>query len=187
MSLRSREKSIRRQQERQENIFSKQKAAAAIAKKYTADYLYAALLFAALTVLLAVLAKGDPKDLQNFWCAAPMLAAVILCLLLGFLRRYCFLHTMEKVPFSGTEERTFVCTRVQVMTCPVSRFASKIVGLVLVAQDGKKYYYIFSQAEVNSGEARRRWKRQYVGQKLLCTCYSGTANIESVVCLERVQ
>ena len=43
MSLRSREKSIRRQQERQENIFSKQKAAAAIAKKYTADYLYAAL------------------------------------------------------------------------------------------------------------------------------------------------
>lgn len=185
MSLRSREKSIQRQREKQENIFSKQKAAAAVAKKRTADYLYAALLFAALTVLLAVLAKGAPEDLRNFWCAAPMLAAVIFCLLLGFLRRYCFLHTMEKVPFSGTEERTFVCTHVRVMICPVSRFASEIVGLVLVAQDGKKYRYILPQAEVNSGEARRRWKRQYIGQKLLCTCYSGTANIESVVLLEQ--
>ena len=187
MSLRSREKSIRRQQERQENIFSKQKAAAAIAKKYTADYLYAALLFAALTVLLAVLAKGDPKDLQNFWCAAPILAAVVLWLLIGFLWRYRFLRTMEKVPFSSTEKRAFVCSRVRVVACPVSRFASEIVGLVLVAQDGKKYCYIFPQTEANSGEVRRRWKRQYVGQKLRCSCYSGTANIESVVCLERAQ
>lgn len=99
MSLRSREKSIRRQQERQENIFSKQKATAAIAKKYTADYLYAALLFAALTVLLAVLAKGDPKDLQNFWCAAPMLAAVILWLLLGFCDAIAFCIPWRKCLF----------------------------------------------------------------------------------------
>lgn len=185
MSLKSREKSMQRQQEWQENIFAKQKAAAAIAKKWTADYLYAALFFAALTVLLAVLVKNDPEDLRNFWCTAPLLAAVILWFLLGFLRRFCFLHTMEKVPFSGTEERTLVCARVRVVACPVSRFTNEIVGFVLIAQDRKKYRYILPQAEVDSRETRQRWKRAYVGQKLLCTCYSGTANIESVVLLER--
>ena len=183
MSLKSREKSMQRQQELQENIFAKQKAAAAIAKKWTADYLYAALFFAALTVLLAVLVKNDPEDLRNFWCTAPLLAAVILWFLLGFLRRFCFLHTMEKVPFSGTEERTLVCARVRVVACLVSRFTSEIVGFVLIAQDRKKHRYILPQAEVDSRETRQRWKRAYVGQKLLCTCYSGTANIESVVLL----
>ena len=185
MSLKSREKSVQRQPERQDNIFTKQKAAAAIAKRWTKDYLYAALFFAALTVLLAVLVKDSPEDLRNFWCTAPLLAAVILWFLLGFLRRYCFLHTMEKVPFSSTEKRTLVCARVRMVICPASRFVSKIVGLMLIAQDGKKYRYILPQAEVACRETRQRWKRQYAGQKLLCTCYSGTANIESVVLLEQ--
>ena len=184
MSLKSREKSIQR---RQENLFEKQKAAAAIAKKWTADYLYAALFFTALMVLLAVLVKDSPEDMRNFWSAIPILAAVVLWLLIGFLWRCRFLRTMEQVPFSGTEKREFVCSRVRVVACPTSRFAGEIVGLVLVAQDGKKYRYILSRAEVASREARQRWKRQYAGQKLLCTCYSGTANIESVVCLCRQQ
>ena len=154
-------------------------------KELYAILVSAALFFAALTVLLAVLVKNDPEDLRNFWCTAPLLAAVILWFLLGFLRRFCFLHTMEKVLFSGTEERTLVCARVQVVACPASRFASEIVGFVLIAQDRKKYGYILPQAEVDSRETRQRWKRAYVGQKLLCTCYSGTANIESVVLLER--
>lgn len=187
MSLKSREKSVQRQPERQDNIFTKQKAAAAIAKRWTKDYLYAALFFAALTVLLAVLVKDSPEDMKNFWIAMPILAAVVLWLLIGFLWRYRFLRTMEKVPFSSTEKSAFVCSRVRVVACPTSRFAGEIVGLVLIAQDGEKYRYILPQAEAAGRETRQRWKRQYVGQKLLCTCYSGTANIESVVCLERAQ
>ena len=75
MSLKSREKSVQRQPERQDNIFTKQKAAAAIAKRWTKDYLYAALFFAALTVLLAVLVKDSPEDMKTFWIAMPILAA----------------------------------------------------------------------------------------------------------------
>ena len=94
MSLKSREKSVQRQPERQDNIFTKQKAAAAIAKRWTKDYLYAALFFAALTVLLAVLVKDSPEDMKNFWIAMPILAAVVLWLLIGFLWRYRFFRSM---------------------------------------------------------------------------------------------
>lgn len=181
MSLKSREKSMRRQ----DNIFAKQKAAVAVAKKWTADYLYAALLFTALTVWVYILAKKSPEDMWKFWCAMPILAALILGLLIGFWRRFCFLHTMEQVPFSSTEKREFVCTRVRMVICSSSRFVSEIVGIVFAAQDGKKYRYILPQSELTNSEILRRWKKQYVGQKLQCTCYSGTANIESVVLLGR--
>lgn len=187
MSLKSREKSIQRQQERQENIFAKQKATAAMAKKWAADYLYVALFFAALTVLVAVLVKDDPGDLRNFWCAVPVLALVVLWSFFGFWRRHCFLKTMDKVLFSGTEKRTLACVRVRVVSCPVSRFAGMIVGLVLVAQNGEKYRYVLPRAEVNCKENTLRWKQQYTGKELCCACYTGTANIESVVCFCKAQ
>jgi len=183
MSLKSRNK----RSKQEENIFARQKAATAIAKRWTADYLYAALFFTALTVWVYILAKKSPEDMWKFWCTMPILAALILGLSIGFWRRFCFLHTMEQVPFSSTEKREFVCTRVRMVICSSSRFVSEIVGIVFVTQDGKKYHYILPQAELNSRETLRRWKKQYVGQKLQCTCYSGTANVESVICLEKVQ
>ena len=187
MSLKSREKSIQRQQERRENIFARQKAAAAIARKWTADYLYAALFFSALMVLQALVAKDDPEDIRNFWRTMPLLSVLIIGLLVIFWKLRRFLRTMEKVLFSSIEEREFVCTRVRLMRCPTSRFADKLVGIILIAKDGERYRYILPQAELASGRALRRWKEQCVGKKLRCTCYSGTTNVESVVLLSKEQ
>ena len=181
MSVKSREKALRREQEEPVKILAQQKKAAAKAEKYVREnYLHSVFLVLISCVMLFLMGRAYGSSVQDFLTILSVPMACALWLLVQFFWRYRFLRIAGGVEYAGGEIREFVCRRVRLVTYPVSRFGSEFAGLVLIAQGGKKYRYVFPQPPLNCREERKRWRKRYVGKTICCTCYRDTDIIKEL-------
>ena len=181
MSLKSREKALRREQEEPVNILAQQKKAAAKAEKYVREnYLHSVFLVLISCAMLFLMGRANGRSAQDYLMILSVPMACALWLLVQFFWRYRFLCIAGGVEYAGGEIREFVCRRVRLVTYPVSRFGSEFAGLVLIVQGGKKYRYVFPQPLLNCREERKRWRERCVGKTICCTCYRDTDIIKEL-------
>lgn len=181
MSVKSRGKVFRREQEVPINILAQQKKTAAKAEKNVREnYLHSVFLVLISCIFLALMGKNAGRSMRDFLLIALFPMAVALWLLVSFFWRHRFLCVTGRVEHTSGEKREFICQRVRLVTYPVSRFVSEIAGLVLIAKGGKKYRYVFPQPQMYCWKERRCWKRLYAGQRIYCECYRDTNVIKSI-------
>ena len=181
MSVKSREKALRREQEEPVNILAQQKKTAARAEKYVREnYLHSVFLLLISCLMLFLMGRTHGRSAQDYLAILSVPMAGALWLLVQFFWRYRFVRIAGGVEYTGGEIREFVCRRVRLVTYPVSRFGGEFAGLVLIAQGGKKYRYLFPQPLLNCREERRRWRKRHVGKTISCTCYRDTDIIKKL-------
>ena len=181
MSVKSREKALHREQEEPVNILAQQKKTAARAEKYVREnYLHSVFLLLISCLMLFLMGRTHGRSAQDYLAILSVPMAGALWLLVQFFWRYRFVRIAGGVEYTGGEIREFVCRRVRLVTYPVSRFGGEFAGLVLIAQGGKKYRYLFPQPLLNCREERRRWRKRHVGKTISCTCYRDTDIIKKL-------
>ena len=181
MSVKSREKALRREQEEPVNILAQQKKTAARAEKYVREnYLHSVFLLLISCLMLFLMGRTHGRSAQDYLAILSVPMAGALWLLVQFFWRYRFVRIAGGVEYAGGEIREFICRRVRLVTYPVSRFGGEFAGLVLIAQGGKKYRYLFPQPLLNCREERRRWRKRRVGKTISCICYRDTDIIKKL-------
>lgn len=164
-----------------QNTLSRQKQ---IMKRAFLDYLGVVIMFfmLELIVIVVVLSTEDAAHSNRIiFGVIPFIVCITIVFVCLFLRCYLIFSRINKIKFSANQTIEITCKKVRFLTRPISRYSSVIVCIILVDENGKKYYDVTNEI---SDHVKKGTKKELLNAKVSLDCYENTNYVRAYQVLD---
>ena len=161
-----------------QNTLSRQKQ---IMKRAFLNYLGVVIAFFMLELIVVVVGLSTEDAAHSnriIFGVMVCITIVVVCLL---LRRYLIFSRINKIKFSANQTIEITCKKVRFLTRPISRYSSVIVCIILVDENGKKYYDVTNEI---SDHVKKGTKKELLNAKVSLDCYENTNYVRAYQVLD---
>ena len=124
----------------------------AIIRRSTVEYLTGVILFLVLSVLVLIagLSVEDASHSNGIvFIAFPIVLSISVAFFVVFIRHYIIYVRFNIIKYDSEETISIDCKAIKFKTVPISRHNFEIICVILIDNDGQKYYYISNERFVS--------------------------------------
>ena len=156
-------------------------------KTYTNSQITAMGFVVLFSVILLIISVATNEPVQGWairFGALPIMLLMLIIIGLTYCKRRRYDQILQGIEFSATETKTVTCENLRFLRHRVSKYNTKLAGILLCDEVGEWYFYIFPEmVEGNIGIGRnpyRAMREMLLHQSITVCCYQGTNAVQSI-------
>ena len=130
--------------------------------------------------VIVVCSSGGPNTPGNYGVVVAEFGVLALftgCFL-AFIRRRGIARQFDKIKYASEQTVTVRCKKLCFLSRAVSRCSSVLLCVVIVDENGNKFYYVYPAAAAPADAVKRELRQACLGCRMELVCYKGTGMIK---------
>ena len=107
-------------------------------------------------------------------------AGMFMHCFIAFGRRYKIFQQLNKIQFATEQLFSVYCSKISFLYKPISKYFSSIMCIVIVDENGNKFYYVYPSKKSPGEFGNKYIKQQCLGKRLELNCYKNTNVIKTM-------
>lgn len=132
------------------------------------------LLIITLLGIVVVFQGGNFRQTLVLLMVEMVIGGAFIHCFISFIRRFNIFQQFKKIHFSTEQLFSIYCSKISFLYKPILKHFAVIMCVIIVDENGYKFYYVYPSKESPAEFANKFIKQQFLGKQIELHCYKNT-------------